>query len=334
MLAHLRLSNAQVEAAYAGSDGAGLDALAQAQPDALFSESYIALASVPSIGRQLLTDAAWQRLEPGEHALLVFYRGRYGVIGDDFIAGTAPDRLRLKQSGLPIEMRDLDLDITLLARRAKGMMYPERIDREFHATLQLPPRFVIAPPANEHGLGATWKQRGPELAILGAGLIVLTIALARQRALTAGARRFAWFRNGCLLFTALFIGWYAQGQLSIVNITGLMQALRERRANSIVETLALDGRSIATSGDYASAFAADFSRHHIFDPATGESPPELAEVTVAAPSGMLADGLSTAFMVAGSRRALALAAEMPGVDMLLVGKDGSLRHSAGMPHSA
>jgi thiamine biosynthesis lipoprotein len=104
-----------------------------------------------------------------------------------------------------------------------------------------------------------------------------------------------------------------------------------RRENGIIATLALDGRSIATSGDYASAFSADFSRHHIFDPATGESPSELAEVTVAAPSGILADGLSTAFMVTGAKRALALAAAMPGVDVLLVGKDGRMQRSAGMP---
>jgi thiamine biosynthesis lipoprotein len=107
-----------------------------------------------------------------------------------------------------------------------------------------------------------------------------------------------------------------------------------RHEDGIIDTLALDGRSIATSGDYATAFAADFSRHHIFDPATGVSPPELAEVTVAAPTGMLADGLSTAFMVAGHRRALEIAAAMPGVDVLLIGKDGSIHRSAGMPRSA
>jgi thiamine biosynthesis lipoprotein len=107
-----------------------------------------------------------------------------------------------------------------------------------------------------------------------------------------------------------------------------------RREDGIVDTLALDGRCIATSGDYATAFSADFSRHHIFDPATAESPAELAEVVVAARSGILADGLSTAFMVTGSRRALDIAAAIPGVDVLLIGKDGSMRRSPGMPPSA
>jgi transcriptional regulator of nitric oxide reductase len=264
MVAHQRLSNAQVETAFAGSDGEGLDPSAKSEPDALFSETWVTLASVPSVGRNLLTDAAWKRLsdrlEPGDHALLVFYRGRYGAIGEDFIAGTVPDRLLVKQSGLPVEMRDLDLDlkardpalagmsmrvfrvigqagldpaqpldVTLLVKRAKGVIYPERIDREFHTKLQVPARFLILPPEQDGGWTAPWKQRWPELAILAAGLVVLSLALAQQRALTANARRFAWFRQGYLLFTALFIGWHAQGQLSIVNITGLLQALREGR---------------------------------------------------------------------------------------------------------
>ncbi|MBK4734018.1 FAD:protein FMN transferase [Noviherbaspirillum pedocola] len=106
-----------------------------------------------------------------------------------------------------------------------------------------------------------------------------------------------------------------------------------RREDGILDTLALDGRSIATSGDYATAFSADFARHHIFDPATGASPLELAETVVAAPYGILADALSTAFMVTGHRRALEIAATLPGVDVLLVGKDGRIARSKGMMHS-
>ena len=66
------------------------------------------------------------------------------------------------------------------------------------------------------------------------------------------------------------------------------------------------------------------------DPATGASPAELAAVTVAAPSGILADGLSTAFMVMGVQRSLALAAEMPGVDLVAMDKQGRRWHSPGM----
>ena len=99
----------------------------------------------------------------------------------------------------------------------------------------------------------------------------------------------------------------------------------------MAQLLSADGRSLATSGDYGTAFSADFSRHHIVDPATGSSPQELASVSVLAPTGMQADALSTAFMVMGAERSLQVARAMPEVDVLCISKDGSVRPSAGFP---
>ena len=107
-----------------------------------------------------------------------------------------------------------------------------------------------------------------------------------------------------------------------------------RREDAYVGMLQMDSRAIATSGDYATAFTPDFSEHHIFDPATGASPVELAAVTVAAPSGLLADGLSTAFMVMGAERSLALAAGMEGVDLIAIDKAGRRWQSPGFVMSA
>jgi thiamine biosynthesis lipoprotein len=45
----------------------------------------------------------------------------------------------------------------------------------------------------------------------------------------------------------------------------------------------------------------------------------------------MADGLSTAFMVLGTDRALALAAQLPQVDALLIHKDGTTRKTANFP---
>ncbi|MES2019373.1 MAG: FAD:protein FMN transferase [Pseudomonadota bacterium] len=104
-----------------------------------------------------------------------------------------------------------------------------------------------------------------------------------------------------------------------------------RNPGALAATMRLDGRSAATSGDYASAFTPDFVHHHIFDPGTGDSPQELAGVTVLAPTGMLADGLSTAFMVMGARKAHALAATLPGVDLMTINKRGVVWKSPGFP---
>jgi len=104
-----------------------------------------------------------------------------------------------------------------------------------------------------------------------------------------------------------------------------------REHDRIVAKLRLDGRCAATSGDYASAFTPDFVHHHIVDPATGYSPQELASVTVLAPNAMLADGLSTAFMVMGAKKAHALAARQPGVDLLSINKRGIVWKSPNFP---
>lgn len=70
-----------------------------------------------------------------------------------------------------------------------------------------------------------WQDRYTDIAILLAGLAILTIALIAQRRFSASPRRLRVLRTLYLLFTVGFIGWYAQGQLSIVNITAAIESL-------------------------------------------------------------------------------------------------------------
>lgn len=104
-----------------------------------------------------------------------------------------------------------------------------------------------------------------------------------------------------------------------------------RDEGRMAATIPVEGRSVATSGDYQSTFTPDFVHHHILDPATGDSPRELASVTVLAPTGIGADGLSTAFMVMGARKAHALAGRLPGVDLMTINKRGVVWKSPRFP---
>ncbi|MBL8881666.1 MAG: FAD:protein FMN transferase [Hyphomicrobium sp.] len=88
---------------------------------------------------------------------------------------------------------------------------------------------------------------------------------------------------------------------------------------------------LATSGDYATVWSADYAQHHIIDPATLHSPPRTASVSVLAPSGALADGLATAMMVMGPEKSLALAAKLTGVEALIVTKSGERFATAHFP---
>jgi len=80
-------------------------------------------------------------------------------------------------------------------------------------------------------------------------------------------------------------------------------------------------RAIATSGDYMQSFSKDRRYHHIINPATGFSPPELASCSILAPSVARADGLATSAMVMGPDKAMALLQTLPGCEGFLIGKD-------------
>lgn len=77
-------------------------------------------------------------------------------------------------------------------------------------------------------------------------------------------------------------------------------------AEAMADVIAPFAGFAATSGDDATVFSPDQRDHHIFDPTTGLSPTLYSRVTVTAPSGLLADGLSTAAFVMGEPAAAAL----------------------------
>ena len=106
-----------------------------------------------------------------------------------------------------------------------------------------------------------------------------------------------------------------------------------RQEDAYIALADLDGRCLATSGDYATTFGNDRQRHHILDPDTGTSASGFASVSIAAPSGLLADGLSTAAFVLGPEHGERLVKQMPKTDLLGVLQNGRLLRTAGFPTS-
>jgi len=70
-----------------------------------------------------------------------------------------------------------------------------------------------------------WQSRRVEIAVLLLGLIILTTGLFAQKRLSANSKWLRILRTTYLLFTLGYVGWYAQGQLSIINITGAIESL-------------------------------------------------------------------------------------------------------------
>lgn len=259
------LTRGQVERAFAGTLGEGQGP--GGDPAAPYMRFWLAHLGVPAVGRNLLGEAGWRhlqgRLDSGDHALLVVAVGEDSFVGDNFVRGAVPDRLGLRQGELPLELRDLDLDDPLAlpadlggsgrrpeskvfrvigpagldpsqplafafrVTRSKGIVYPERVGRDFTLPYALPSSYVTAPESDAKSWRGIWAARAAELALLVAALALLTAMLLRPRWLTASPRRLAWSRNAYLAFTLVFVGWQAQGQLSIVNLTALLQALKQ-----------------------------------------------------------------------------------------------------------
>ncbi len=259
-IGRLHLSHADVEQRFAGSDGAEVDAEALARPGETFIDLYVAYLNAPTIGRAILGDAGhadlMRRLEPGQHAWWVASAGRDAYIDESFTRGTVPARLAFSQAGAPVELRDLDLSprppvgapplnaalvlrvppmsgidpaspvrFELTLTRAKGSMLPVITQRSAQLDYQAPEALFYRPPAPLPDWLIAWKDRGVELGIIAASLALLSLVLARPRWISVSARRLKAFRLSFLAFTLGYIGWYAQGQLSIVQITGAIKSL-------------------------------------------------------------------------------------------------------------
>lgn len=105
-----------------------------------------------------------------------------------------------------------------------------------------------------------------------------------------------------------------------------------RHRDGFIATARLEGRCMATSGDYATAFSDDFLYNHIFDPSTGRSPRELAGVSIVADNCTDADALATAVFVMGHKKGLELVRSMRA-EAFFVFKEGRILATEDFPNA-
>src|SRR5690606_32787572 len=253
--------------------------------------------SVPTIGRSLLGDVQFERLQrrlkPGQHAIVVAGDGAYSFKGSGYVRGGIFDRIELLQDGQGIRFRDrnhtrlgdlaaegaprlreialfvvpeeFDFDVTapwelqLLVQRSIGARDKATLPYELGYTL--PDQYVTtrvaapqpapeptakaeeAPAAASTAQPATnaaaeeafpdeeelwvrmWKMNTVEIAITVAGLLVLTAIFFFQDWLLRRPKLFGWVRRGFLVFALVWLGWYANSQLSVVNVLTFTSSL-------------------------------------------------------------------------------------------------------------
>jgi transcriptional regulator of nitric oxide reductase len=256
----IAFSNADIEKLFAGTEGAGTDERASSHPDETYVEVFVAYLNAPTIGRNLLGDANWEKFRTymldDRPAFWVATRGRYALVDDNFVPGTPPPRLALAQSELPVELRDANRDYArlpgfgefsaalILTAQAHAGLDPGR-PMDFQFTISRARGFILPvvtqkqvslryvpstglfdyPPKPLPEWLQAWQGRLPDLLAIGLALALLGGVLLRPRAVSIRPQILLRFRLGFLAFTLLFIGWYAQGQLSVVQITGAIKSL-------------------------------------------------------------------------------------------------------------
>jgi transcriptional regulator of nitric oxide reductase len=260
MIRRLVLTNRDVEKLFKGTDGAGADEEALARPDDTYADLYVAYLNAPTIGRALLGDEGYKTLMDrnfdNRHLWWIGAAGRYQIVDDDFVPGAQSPRLALRQAGgfldfrdqgfenlettAPVKLQvsrvfglrgDSDVDpgspVELIATltRAKGQMLPIFTHQQVMLTYAPPPYLFSFPPKLIPEWLAAWKGRWIDISVIAFSLVLLTAALARPRWLVARPGRLRVFRLAFLAFTLVFLGWRAQGQLSIVQVTGALKSL-------------------------------------------------------------------------------------------------------------
>lgn len=262
-------------------------------PDDRFVDLYVAPVSVPTIGRSLLGETVYERLQKklqrGQQAIVVAGDGAYSFKGSGYVRGGIFDRIELMQDGQGVRFRDrdhtrlgnlaaadapqlreialyivpaefsLDLsqpwDLQLMVQRSFGVR--DKAALPYNLGYILPDRYLKANPvvapqparqasdaqtgptakqADHQPIGAgtvdgdplwvrIWKLNAVEIGITVVALVVLTAIFFFQNWLVRRPRLFAWVRRGYLLFTLIWLGWYANAQLSVVNVLTFANSL-------------------------------------------------------------------------------------------------------------
>lgn len=287
----LTLSVAEINSAFEKSDNKEAAAYPEeGKPDDTFIDLYAALVTAPVIGKSLLGESVYERLQkrlkPGQQAVLIAGNGLYSFKGSGYVRGGIFDRIEFEQGGSGVRFRDRnherlgDLaaagapvlheiglftvppdfafdptepwDLRLLVQRATGTR--EKAFLTFDLPYTLPDRYIrrekIQPPAAnpaasikadvaaaataasaaaEVGDEPLWKQmwrrETGSIAITLVALVILTGIFFFQNALVRRPVFYTWLRRGFLTFTLVWLGWYANAQLSVVNVLTFTNAL-------------------------------------------------------------------------------------------------------------
>lgn len=257
----LLVSNAAVDDAFTDTLWSDDDPQARAEPDAPYLDLWVVDIGPQSIARAVLDDDGLAELQQfleisdNDAPILLIESARHGLVGPDFVRNTSPDRISAEQGGFPVALRDADLIFDLApgvpegralilrtdrrlgfdpitpwtlkvqAVREHGVFQPQIGSTELTTTHVTDDRFytrpVVATPAPPW-LSAL-QNRQSDLILLAVFLTGLAAVLIWRLDRLADSRWFTPIRLSVLAVVIGFVGWWGQGQLSIVTVLGSLR---------------------------------------------------------------------------------------------------------------
>lgn len=252
-----------------------------------FIDLYVALVSVPTMGRSVLGDDGYRRLKdtlkPGQQAIVIAANGTYSFKGSAYVRGGIFDRIEILQEGNSTRFRDrnhsrlgglaaagapefkeIGLFVTppeftleptepwqlqLLVQRSLGgrdkafltfdlnYVLPEQYMRREQRAVTVPENAAApatsstaaaqtsAPETEEPLWVQIWRSNTVSVAITAVMLGALTGIFFFQNLLVRRPVLYTWVRRAYLLFVLVWLGWYANAQLSVVNVVTFSNAL-------------------------------------------------------------------------------------------------------------
>lgn len=180
----------------------------------------------------------FDRFELVQDTSTIRFRDRdYDRIGD-LVAAGAP---AFPEIGLFVVPEGAELDpaqpftLQLLVQRPVGAL--DKVFLTFDLPYRLPEKWLKPAPQRQAQLQSgpaaaadvlwqrIWRAKAVEIVILAVALTVLTGIFFFQDILVKRPRLTAWIRWSFLAFTLVWLGWYADAQLSVVNILALSSAV-------------------------------------------------------------------------------------------------------------
>lgn len=257
LIKNLKVTKEEAEKLFVNSEY--VKELLNEEKDELFLDLYVADLSIPSIAKNLIKQSTQREIDgqllETEEAILILANGEHQILRDDFVRNTSPDTLEIQQEGFALNIRDGDYEINLLEGipafdqslilqvdkrfdfdpsspwrlntklvRGDTTLYSTPVIKNISLDVHIDKKyFDIKEKVKEIPLWLTsiYEQK-EKLIILTLLLTSLFLILFKYQVVLRNLR---YKRSFLLLITLFFIGWYGQGQLSMVTILGLVKAV-------------------------------------------------------------------------------------------------------------